>query len=132
MVDYFAFFGSRNYARKGEGKDAALHIIEGSGLGVLCDNSQGLNTRYYSELPPEARKIALSKEVMTIADGNTRATMHRDAYTNIIIIKNFNNQGEIQGERRFVGLFTSDTYDSDPSRIPICAIRSPKWLRSPV
>ena len=123
LVDYFAFFGSRNYTRRGEGKNAALHPVERSSLGVLNDESLEINKRYYSALPPEARKMALSNEVMIIADSNTRATIHRNSYTNIIIIKNFDENGEIKGERRFIGLFTSDTYDSDPSRIPILRLK---------
>ncbi|HLB58342.1 MAG TPA: NAD-glutamate dehydrogenase domain-containing protein, partial [Gammaproteobacteria bacterium] len=53
-----------------------------------------------------------------ISKTNTRATVHRSAYTDYIGIKLFNEKGELVCERRFIGLFTSAAYSAHPKAIP--------------
>jgi len=114
----FTFLGSRDYKLIGNETNRALQIIPGSGLGVLRDESTGTISRRYAELPPQARKLALSKNILIIAKTNTRSTVHRSAYTDYIGVKRFNDKGELIGERRFVGLYTSTAYHSSPRHIP--------------
>ncbi len=114
----FTFLGSRDYKLIGNETNRALQVIPGSGLGVLRDETSSTVSRRYAELPPQARKLALSKNVLIIAKTNTRSTVHRMAYTDYIGVKRFNDQGEIIGERRFVGLYTSSAYHSSPQQIP--------------
>jgi glutamate dehydrogenase len=119
LIDnHFTFMGCRDYKLIGNESGRALQIIQGTGLGVLRDDSAVTVSRNYSDLPPQARKLALSKNILIIAKTNTKATVHRDAYTDYIGIKRFNAQGELTGERRFVGLYTSTAYHSSPRHIP--------------
>jgi len=119
MLQQFTFLGYRRYALEGSGKECALCLIEGSGLGVLRDSKSEKPSRYYADLPPEARKQALSKQILIIAKTNTESTVYRDTYTDYIGVKCFDQAGNIIGEHRFIGLFTADVYDSDPVRIPV-------------
>ena len=119
MLEQFTFLGYRLYTLEGTGKDCALCLIEDSGLGVLRDSKTGKPSRYYADLPPEARKQALSKQILIIAKTNTESTVCRDTYTDYIGVKRFDQFGNIVGEHRFIGLFTADVYDSDPVRIPV-------------
>jgi glutamate dehydrogenase len=114
----FTFLGSRDYKLIGNETNRALQIIPGTGLGVLRDESASTISRRYAELPPQARKLALSKNILIIAKTNTKSTVHRDAYTDYIGVKRFNDKGEIIGERRFIGLYTSTAYNSSPRYIP--------------
>lgn len=114
----FTFLGSRDYKLIGNETNRALQVIPGSGLGVLRDESTGTMSRRYAELPPQARKLALSQDILIIAKTNTKSTVHRNAYTDYIGVKRFNNQGELIGERRFIGLYTSTAYHSSPTAIP--------------
>jgi glutamate dehydrogenase len=114
----FTFLGSRDYKLIGDGTSRALQIIPGSGLGVLRDESGSAISKTYAELPPQARKMALSKNILIIAKTNTASTVHREAYTDYIGVKRFNEKGELIGERRFVGLYTSTAYHSSPRQIP--------------
>ncbi len=116
--DNFTFLGCRDYRLIGNEKNRALQIISGSGLGVLRDGSESLSSRSYSDLPPQARKLALSKNILIIAKTNTKSTVHRATYTDYIGVKRFNDQGELIGERRFIGLYTSTAYHSSPRSIP--------------
>lgn len=119
LIDnHFTFMGCRDYKLIGNETGRALQIVPGSGLGVLRDDTAMTISRNYADLPPQARKLALSKNILIIAKTNTKATVHRDAYTDYIGIKRFNAQGDLIGERRFVGLYTSTAYHSSPRYIP--------------
>ena len=120
MEENFIFLGYRCYKVEGAGKSSALCIVPKTGVGVLREGSTSKVSKYYSELPVEARKLALSsKDILVIAKTNTDSTVHRRARTDYISIKQFNEKGAIIGEHRFVGLFTSVVYSSDPLYIPI-------------
>lgn len=120
ILEYFTFLGYREYTSQGKGNKQALVLVKKSGLGVLRDSAQSKTKRYYSDLPVETRKFMLSKkDVFWITKTNTRSTVHRPAYTDYLCLKLFDAKENICGEMRFVGLFTSDAYDSDPSRIPL-------------
>ncbi len=114
----FTFLGCRDYKLIGDEKNRALQIVSGSGLGVLRDDSTSTFSRRYAELPPQARKLALSKNILIIAKTNTKSTVHRMAYTDYIGVKRFNAKGDLIGERRFIGLYTSSAYHSSPRQIP--------------
>lgn len=125
----FTFLGARDYKLIGNGANRALQIIPGSGLGVLRDESNSTVSKSYAELPPQARKMALSKNILIIAKTNTTSTVHRQAYTDYIGIKRFNAQGELIGERRFIGLYTSTAYHSSPRQIPFLRHKVDQVLR---
>ncbi len=116
--NHFTFLGCRDYRLIGNETNRALQAIPGSGLGVLRDENLGPVSKSYADLPPQARRLALSKNILIIAKTNTRCTVHRDAYTDYIGVKRFNAKGELIGERRFIGLYTSTAYHSSPRYIP--------------
>ncbi len=125
----FTFLGARDYKLIGDGTSRALQVIPGSGLGVLRDETTGAMSKSYSELPPQARKMALSNDILIIAKTNTTATVHRQAYTDYIGIKRFNAKGELIGERRFIGLYTSTAYHSSPRQIPFLRHKVDKIIK---
>lgn len=116
--NHFTFLGCRDYKLIGNETNRALQIIPGTGLGVLRDESASTISRNYADMPPQARKLALSKNILIIAKTNTKSTVHRNAYTDYIGVKRFNEKGELIGERRFIGLYTSTAYHSSPRYIP--------------
>jgi glutamate dehydrogenase len=125
----FTFLGARDYKLIGDGTNRALQVIPGSGLGVLRDETTSKVAKSYAELPPQARKMALSKNILIIAKTNTISTVHRDAYTDYVGIKRFNDKGELIGERRFIGLYTSTAYHSTPNLIPFLRQKVNKVLQ---
>lgn len=125
----FTFLGARDYKLIGNDTNRALQVIPGSGLGVLRDETITPASKTYSELPPQARKMALSKNILIIAKTNTTSTVHRQAYTDYIGVKLFNEQGELIGERRFIGLYTSTAYNSSPRQIPFLRHKVSKVLQ---
>ncbi|MHB1221427.1 MAG: NAD-glutamate dehydrogenase [Gammaproteobacteria bacterium] len=126
----FTFLGARDYNLIGDGTSRALQAVVGSGLGVLRDEISNASSKSYSELPPQARKMALSKNILILAKTNTLSTVHREVYTDYIGVKKFNDKGELIGERRFIGLYTSTAYNSSPRQIPFLRHKVDKVLQN--
>jgi glutamate dehydrogenase len=119
LNDNFTFLGKRDYVVVGEAKKLALQLVPGSGLGVLRDESGSKKMRYFSALPSQAREEILSKKSMlVISQTNTESTVHRRGLTIYFGIKEFDAKGKLIGERRFIGLYTSKAYGTNPSQIP--------------
>jgi len=124
VEDHFTFLGCRRYELEVEkGGEQVFRSVLGSGLGVLRDKHGQRKSRYLSELPPEARKLELSHQILIISQTCTRATVHRSAFTAYIIVKSFSAEGQLTGEWRFVGLYTSDVYYSSPMNIPFVRLK---------
>lgn len=118
LNDHFIFLGYREYKITEEKGEKILISVPDSGLGVLREVG-GKHSRAFSSMTPEAQQIALSPHLLIIAKSNTVSTVHRGANTDIIGIKLFNDKGEVIGEHRIVGLYTSVAYHSRPYSIPV-------------
>lgn len=133
LIDgHFIFLGFRDYEVVGEGKEQVLRLIPNSGLGVLRDHARSkmLRQYQYADLPKSARKIAFSTDqILIMLKTNTISTVHLPAYTNYIGVKRFKEKGQLIGERRFIGLYTSDVYRSDPRVIPIIRLKVESVLK---
>jgi glutamate dehydrogenase len=110
--DHFTFLGYREYRLI----DGSLHVVPGTGLGILRGDS---TPRKLSSLTPEAYQRALEKRLLVITKANSRATVHRSAYLDYIGIKVFDADGEVVGERRFLGLFSSSAYRTSVRELPV-------------
>ncbi|TAL63460.1 MAG: NAD-glutamate dehydrogenase [Legionella sp.] len=115
---HFTFLGIRDYELIKKGKETLLQAIPGTGLGVLRESLSKSNARSISEMTPEARELTLSPRILVMSKTNTLATVHRDAYTDYIGIKRFDKKGNVIGERRIIGLYTSAAYHTNPKHIP--------------
>ncbi|WP_030436238.1 NAD-glutamate dehydrogenase [Actinoplanes subtropicus] len=110
--DHFTFLGYREYRLDGD----LLTAVAGSGLGILRGDS---TPRQLSSMAPEAYQRALEKRLLVITKANSRATVHRSAYLDYIGVKVFNDRGEVVGERRFLGLFSSSAYRTSVRELPV-------------
>ncbi|OIZ99475.1 NAD-glutamate dehydrogenase [Rickettsiella grylli] len=117
LNDHFTFLGCRDYFLSKDHK--TLRMVKKSGLGVLRDETRSKEEKLLTELPPEARRLAFSPQVLVISKTNSKSRVHRSVYADYIGVKRFNEQGELIGERRFIGLYTSTVYHSDPRSIPL-------------
>ena len=58
-------------------------------------------------------------EPLIITKSNARSLVHRRAHMDYVGVKTFDAEGRFNGERRFVGLFTSSAYSLPPRDIPL-------------
>ncbi len=126
--DHFTFLGYREYTLiEPEQEDAALEAVPGSGLGILRADQRV--SRSFSDLPPEVRAKAREKCVLVLTKANSRATVHRPAYLDYVGVKTFDAEGNVSGERRFLGLFSSAAYTESVQRIPVLRRKALEVLR---
>jgi glutamate dehydrogenase len=117
--DHFTFIGCRDYQLVEYHKEPALALVSGTGLGVLRNETHSKKIRLLSDIAPEIKDLVLSpKQILILTKTNTLATIHRRVYTDYIGIKRYNDKGEVIGETRFIGLYTTTAYNSDPRDIP--------------
>ncbi|WP_395689810.1 NAD-glutamate dehydrogenase [Caenimonas koreensis] len=100
--------------------DVAMRIVAGSGLGLLADTAADAVSATFSALSAQARAVAVAPlPMLVVTKSNTRSTVHRAGYTDYIGVKRYNAQGEVIGEHRFIGLFTSTAYRARVLETPL-------------
>ena len=75
-------------------------------------NSTEEHSRLLSELPEVARQEARSSNLLILTKTNSLSRVHRPAYIDYVGIKRFDDQGNVVGEDRFIGLFSSSFYNN--------------------
>ncbi len=116
-ADHFTFLGYREYRLEEDGDDVLLRAVPGTGLGILRAD-QDMSTSF-GKLPTLVKAKAREKTLLVLAKANSRATVHRPAYLDYVGIKSFDADGQVVGERRFLGLFSSAAYTESLTRIPL-------------
>ncbi|CAM5430034.1 NAD-glutamate dehydrogenase OS=Streptomyces fumanus OX=67302 GN=GCM10018772_08370 PE=4 SV=1 [Streptomyces fumanus] len=120
--DHFTFLGYREYERRA---DDSLAAVPGTGLGILRfdpphagEDSQPVSPSF-ERLPADARAKAREHKLLVLTKANSRATVHRPSYLDYIGVKKFDADGNVIGERRFLGLFSSAAYTESVRRVPV-------------
>ncbi|MDF3302845.1 NAD-glutamate dehydrogenase [Streptomyces tropicalis] len=120
--DHFTFLGYREYQLR---EDDSLAAVPGTGLGILradphheADESHPVSPSF-ERLPADARAKAREHNLLVLTKANSRATVHRPSYLDYVGVKKFNEKGEVVGERRFLGLFSSAAYTESVRRVPV-------------
>ncbi|HEY9380076.1 MAG TPA: NAD-glutamate dehydrogenase, partial [Burkholderiales bacterium] len=119
LDNHYTFLGYRNHDLiRIEGQDA-LRAVPASGLGVLRTGASMKVSVSFATLPPAVRARARMKEVLLLSKSNTRSTVHRPGYLDYVGIKRYDEQGEVCGEHRFLGLYTHTAYRASAVDIPV-------------
>ncbi|WP_246159687.1 NAD-glutamate dehydrogenase [Nocardioides antri] len=128
--EHFTFLGYREYeleqvpdstddGGKVGGADI-LRPVPDSGLGILRDGSRaGHKSSSFSRLSGAVKAKAREKTLLVLAKANSRATVHRPAYLDYVGVKVYGDNGEVVGERRFLGLLSSAAYTESVLRVPL-------------
>ncbi|MGH8657600.1 MAG: NAD-glutamate dehydrogenase [Gammaproteobacteria bacterium] len=115
----FTFLGYREQVLVKEGGEELLHIVPGSGLGILREREPRRLARSFAELPLQVRRLAREPSALILTKSSSKSTVHRSTYLDYVGIKRFDPKGRVIGERRFLGLYTSAAYHSNPRQIPV-------------
>jgi glutamate dehydrogenase len=117
--NHFTFLGYRCYDLTGEEGEEGLRVVPNSGLGILREGNGKSGGSGASALPSNLRAFARLPRLLYITKANSRSTVHRPVYLDYVGVKRFDERGEVRGEHRFLGLFTSTAYSAKPSEIPL-------------
>jgi glutamate dehydrogenase len=118
QADHFILLGTRDY-RFPDGIGAA-DPNEGSGLGILRDPSVKILRRGNElvTITPEVRAFLSEPAALIITKSNVKSRVHRKAHMDYIGVKLFDAKGNLTGELRVAGLFTSTAYNASARSIP--------------
>ncbi|MFL6131931.1 MAG: NAD-glutamate dehydrogenase, partial [Nocardioidaceae bacterium] len=122
---HFTFLGYREYRLETIGENAdevALRAVPGTGFGILRSDQD--MSPSFAKLPPLVREKARDKTLLVLAKANSKATVHRPVYLDYVGVKTFDENGEVVGERRFLGLFSSAAYTESLTRIPVIRVKA--------
>jgi glutamate dehydrogenase len=125
--DHFTFLGYREYHLEREGDDEFLRGVPGSGLGILRNDP---DLAAVGKLPAKGAELARQKTLLVLAKANSRATVHRPAYLDYVGVKTFDANGDVTGERRFLGLFSSAAYTESVWHVPLLREKAVDVLRT--
>jgi len=125
--EHFTFLGYREYRLERDGDDDFLRAIPGTGLGILRTDQE--ISESFGRLPDPVKAKARERTLLVLAKANSRATVHRPAYLDYVGVKTFGEDGEVTGERRFLGLFSSAAYTESLLRIPLLREKAESVLR---
>ena len=116
--DNFTLMGYREYELSPVQGDYQLKGKMESSLGLM-KNSTEEHTRLLSELPEVARQEARSSNLLILTKTNSVSRVHRPAYIDYVGIKRFDDEGNVIGEDRFIGLFSSSFYNNSATDVPV-------------
>ncbi|UNK41291.1 NAD-glutamate dehydrogenase [Luteimonas sp. S4-F44] len=116
--DHFTFFGYREYKVRRKGADGVLEPVADSGLGLLRTPAT-VKSRPLSELGADALRRAGEVDALILTKTSARSTVHRPGYMDYIGVLRYDAKGQVIGEQRFLGLYTSSAYTRRPWDIPL-------------
>ena len=120
--NHFTFLGARDYVLGKDGAHGMLEPVKGSGLGALSDEGTRVIHGGRGErggLTADVRAFLDTPDPLIVTKSAARSLVHRRAHMDYIGVKTFDSNGTFVGERRFVGLFTSNAYSAQPRTIPL-------------
>jgi glutamate dehydrogenase len=113
---HFVFLGYRYYhLKRGRARDALVRDTD-SGLGIL---RSGRKAPAPIVLTGPLRRQARLPDLLVLTKANASSTVHRASYLDYVGVKTFDRSGQVTGEHRFLGLWTSSAYHKPPSEIPL-------------
>jgi glutamate dehydrogenase len=117
---HFTFLGYRSYDLVRDGDRRALKAVLASGLGVLRQDS--LATRNLTA-GPDADVDAASPDLLILTEASAPSSVHRSTYPYYVGVKTFDENGNVTGEHRFLGVFTINALHEDVLDIPVVGRR---------
>lgn len=118
--DNFTFLGMREYKYSGGEESGSLELADKAGLGILTDPDVLVLRRGTESVTttPEIRAFLHGPEPLIVTKANAKSSVHRRIYLDYVGVKTYTSGGELAGELRIVGLFTSTAYTRSVMKIP--------------
>jgi glutamate dehydrogenase len=119
--DNFTFLGMREFHYSGGEKAGTLERSDKRGLGILADPDVRVLRRdntHNGQTTPEIRAFLHGPDPLIVTKANAKSVVHRRAYLDYIGVKTYDSNGDLSGELRIVGLFTSTAYTRSVLKIP--------------
>src|SRR5437763_3146424 len=118
--DHFTFLGYRRYELvddpRPDSDEPALRAVLASGLGVLRQDSLAARSLTAG---PDTAVTALAPTLLVLTQASAPSTVHRPVYPYYVGVKTFDADGNVTGEHRFLGMFTTTALHENVLDIPV-------------
>lgn len=134
--NHFVFLGCREYRFETDADGGVLPeepiMIEGSNLGLLRDEDVNVLSRDAEPLilTPAIGELLSEPFPLIVAKSTLVSRVHRRVACDYIGVKKYDAEGRVNGEVRFLGLFTAEAYDETARSIPFIRRRVLKVIAS--
>lgn len=119
LDNHFTFLGYEAYKIRKVKKDRVMELQEDSLLGVSRLKADLKKRVRLGGLPKGTANLILKKQLCNFAKSSNLSRVHRPAYYDYVLLKEFDNKGNVVTEHRFLGLYTSSVYFQTVQDIPI-------------
>ena len=128
LHDNFIFLGYREYRIR----EGAISVVPDSGLGILSGTGESTYAKPQpiESLPPGVRERAVEGDLLIVSKTNRLSRVHRRVRMDYIGVRRISAAGEIVGEARMLGLFTTKAYAEPASQTPLLHRKLRQILRS--
>src|SRR5882672_3373548 len=116
---HYVFLGYRRYRLERGRSEDRLVPDPRSGLGILSSARRQGRRPSVMTLRGDVRARARAPELLIVTKANSTATVHRGELLDYVGVKTFDRRGRVDGEHRFLGLWTSTAYHGSPRDIPV-------------
>ena len=117
----FVLLGYREYELLDAREGRSIRAVPSSGLGILSDvtGSTFADVTPLDSLDPDVRRRIEESDLLVITKTKGLSTVHRQARMDYVGVRSVTTEGEIVGEARLMGLFTSKAYMEPASKTPL-------------
>jgi glutamate dehydrogenase len=112
---HFTFIGFREYKLVQEEDQLILRLTPKSALGIF----RNIDPTQVSQIPERLRAMTTAPTLLILTKSTLRSPVHRPAHLDYVGIKRFDDSGQVIGEWRFQGLYSSLVYDTRTGDIPL-------------
>jgi len=121
--DHFVFLGYREYEIVSKDEGSGFRPVSGTGLGILRDSIVPVPKGLVIPIAVSAFKAINTPQPLIITKATSRSTVHRPVFMDYIGIKQYNELGNVVGEKRFLGLYSSTAYFCLLNEIPLVSAK---------
>ncbi|WP_376690322.1 NAD-glutamate dehydrogenase [Wenzhouxiangella sp. EGI_FJ10409] len=107
--DHFTFLGYREYVIEDGDDGRVLSAVPDSGLGIMHPEHREAPVRALADLGHGSNRPSPDDPII-ITKTNATSSVHRGGYMDYISVLYFDDDGNVTGEKRLIGLFTSGAY----------------------
>ncbi|MBX2857338.1 MAG: NAD-glutamate dehydrogenase [Cellvibrionaceae bacterium] len=127
---HFTFLGYREYDFVNRNGESVLQENSALRMGVFKKLEKAEQPIYKANFSQGMRDFhAKDERAVFFSKASTRSSVQRAVYPDYVVVKKYNAQGEVIGERRFLGLFTYAVYITSTWQIPILRHKVERLVR---
>ncbi len=125
---HFTFLGYSEYDFVEQDGQRVLVENASKRLGVFQVRSKNHSAVALDDFNNGMTRFHLTPNVLAFSKSSVRSRVHRHAYSDYVIVKRYDKTGQVCGESRFLGLYTSSVFVASPDSIPVIRVKAREIL----